>query len=305
MYSKPRLFKQSIMKSLPLFPSVRTSSCGGTCVSAARLGSGTGLRAGAGACAATFSGAARAAAPARPAPFKNPRRLTLMSFCFDMVVPECANIAWRNDMPQPLACRCSRAEAALDRLQLLVRLGRQLDADRIAGTHLTRGEHDAHDAALAHDFAVFVFVQERREQTRLKALDLAARITQTRHLPDCRGAKMQPRAGRERQKIDPARRHIVADLARLHDEAARAQFVIQLGMEEMHLSEIGPRRVFLDAYDVLHGDAEMGVVLDAKAADKLDRRLIWLAEIVRARAAHGDDDSAALRRARFGVRRAS
>ncbi len=76
---------QSIMKSLPLLPSVKTSNAGGTWVSAALLGSGTGFRTGACVCAAAFSGGgASAAAPASPAPFKNPRRPTLTSFCFDI-----------------------------------------------------------------------------------------------------------------------------------------------------------------------------------------------------------------------------
>src|SRR5688572_23774209 len=75
MYSKPRLFRQSIMKSLPLRPTVNGSSAGGTAVSAARFGSGTALRAGAG-CATALSGVVSAAAPASPAPLRNRRRFT-------------------------------------------------------------------------------------------------------------------------------------------------------------------------------------------------------------------------------------
>ena len=106
MYSKPRLFKQSIMKSLPLRPTVNGSSAGGTAVSAARLGKGTALRAGADWAATAFSGVARAAAPARPAPFRNLRRFTFgTSVCFDISgSPFRSAVAW---------CVCSVSAAIL------------------------------------------------------------------------------------------------------------------------------------------------------------------------------------------------
>ena len=106
MYSKPRLFRQSIMKSLPLLPSVRTSSAGGGAVSATLFGSGTGLRApAAGTWATAFSGAVKAATPARPAPFKNPRRPACVpSLVFDIV---------RSIARRPAACIIPAGKAQL------------------------------------------------------------------------------------------------------------------------------------------------------------------------------------------------
>src|SRR5580704_6030931 len=86
MYSKPSVLITSTMKSLPLLPRVSGSSAAGGAVSAALLGSGTGLR-GAGACAAASRGAARAAAPAIVAPFRNRRRFSFGTSCLDMAVP--------------------------------------------------------------------------------------------------------------------------------------------------------------------------------------------------------------------------
>src|SRR5258705_5536325 len=142
MYSKPRLLMQSIMKSLPLLPSVKTSNAGGTWVSAALLVSGTGLRAGAACvCAAAFSGAANAAAPASPAPFKNPRRPSLTSFCFDICdspgseLRLAAILGWSH---QGVDNRRG-AKRGSNGLQFLVRFRRQLDAHRVARLHLARG----------------------------------------------------------------------------------------------------------------------------------------------------------------------
>src|SRR6516165_7452312 len=61
----------------------------------------------------------------------------------------------------------------LHRRKRPVRVGRQLDSDRIAGEDLAAGDYDAHDAGLAHQIAALVPPQCRRHQPVLNAVELA------------------------------------------------------------------------------------------------------------------------------------
>src|SRR6516165_5326052 len=100
----------------------------------------------------------------------------------------------------------------LHRRERPVRVGRQLDTDRIAGAVLTAGDDDTHNAGLAHQIAALVAPQCRGHQPVLNAVELAARVAQTGHFDDRRPAEMQLRAGRQSQKIDATRRDVLTHL---------------------------------------------------------------------------------------------
>jgi hypothetical protein len=74
---------------------------------------------------------------------------------------------------------------------------------------------------------------------------------------------MQPRAFREREQIEPARGDVLADFARPHVKSCRAQFIVQFGVDQMNLTEIGLCRVFSDAHQVLHRLTQMRIALYA------------------------------------------
>jgi hypothetical protein len=84
-----------------------------------------------------------------------------------------------------------------------MRLRRQLNPDRIAGSHLAAGDDDAHDTGLANQVAVLVPAEGRRHQSRLDAVQLGARVAQAGHLDDRRAAETQPRAGGQIEQSDP------------------------------------------------------------------------------------------------------
>src|SRR5208282_690272 len=92
---------------------------------------------------------------------------------------------------RPWMVRCDKL---LDRCQRPVRLCRELDADRVTRADLAAGNHDAHDAGLADEVAVFVASQRRPHQPRPNAVKLGTRVAQTSNLDDRRAAEIESRA---------------------------------------------------------------------------------------------------------------
>ena len=95
-----------------------------------------------------------------------------------------------------------------------MRLWRQLDADRVAGAYLAAGYNHAHDTGFANQIAVLVAVEGCGHQPPLDAIQLGARVAQTGHLDDSAVAETQPGAGRQPERIDAARRDVLAPFGR-------------------------------------------------------------------------------------------
>ena len=116
-------------------------------------------------------------------------------------------------------------------------------------------------------------------------------ITASHHNGAC--AKMQPRAGRQGQQIDAGCGDVLAKLAGLNRKTFGAQFVEQFGMNQMHLTQIGLRRVPADARAVLDRLAHMGVAGDTQSLEQANAEARRLAEVMagakadRCDAAHG------------------
>jgi RecB family exonuclease len=125
--------------------------------------------------------------------------------------------------------RRSRRRGRLDLLHRDVRLGRQLDADRVAGAHLAGGEHDAHDPGLQDDVAVVVAVERRLHQARLDAVELRARVAQPGDLDDRIVAETQRRADGQPEQVDTRGRDVLAHLAGLQArESLPGELVVEL-----------------------------------------------------------------------------
>ena len=62
----------------------------------------------------------------------------------------------------------------------------------------------------------------------------------------------------------PAGRDVLAHLPRRHGEAGGAQLVVQLGVDQVHLAQVGLGRVARHPRAVLDGHALMRVALDAE-----------------------------------------
>jgi hypothetical protein len=86
----------------------------------------------------------------------------------------------------------------------------------------------------------------------------------------------QPRSHRQPQQVDPARRHVLAHLAGPHLEAAPRELLVQLGVDQVDLAQVGLGGVAADPRAVLDGRAGVGVALHAEALDQDDGVLVPL-----------------------------
>ncbi|MCY1308035.1 hypothetical protein D9M70_580140 [compost metagenome] len=101
---------------------------------------------------------------------------------------------------------------------------------------------------------------------------------------------MQPRAARQAQQIDTPGGDVLAHRAFRHVEAGELEFVMQLAVDQVHLPQIGLRRIRLDAGAVLDGNAEMGIALHAQPRQQHDRGHDRFAERMRGATRHGGHD---------------
>ena len=102
-------------------------------------------------------------------------------------------------------------------------------------------------------------------------------------------------ADREAEQVDAGRRDVLAHLTGLQPrEALLGELVVQLGVDEVHLAQVGLRRVAAHVRAVLDGRAAVRVALDAEAREQADGVGVGLGHRVPgAHADRGDDAVAA------------
>jgi hypothetical protein len=81
---------------------------------------------------------------------------------------------------------------------------------------------------------------------------------------------MQPRACGKAKQVDAACNDILSHLARRHCKTRIGQFIVQFGMDQMHLPQIGLARIARDTGAMLHAHALMRITRDAKPGEKFD-----------------------------------
>jgi len=156
-----------------------------------------------------------------------------------------------------------------------MRLPRQLHPDRVAGPHLAAGDDDAHDARFTNQVAALVPAECGGHQTCLNAVQLGTRIAQTLHF-DNSPTEMQPCTYRQTEEIDTARRDVLAHLPGRDCETTRSQFVVQFGVDQVNLAQIGLGRVARDPRAVLDGDPLVRVAFDSRARQRAKRCPGWV-----------------------------
>ena len=170
-----------------------------------------------------------------------------------------------------------------------MRRRRQLYLDRHARPHLAAPADDSHDPRLSHDLTVRTSTEDGGKETGAKVLQLHARIPQAGELDDHFGTEPESSANREAKEVDSACRHVLAEIARSDRESSRAQLVVQLGVDEVHLAQIRLPRVPRHARPVPDRGALMRVSLDAQPRDEPDACLRGLAEGVAGTPSHAND----------------
>ena len=170
-------------------------------------------------------------------------------------------------------CRALRRSVVctLHGLECLVFAGRERDIDVVPRRDEATLDHDGHDASLSDERTVGPAPEHGRQETRLKVLDLEARIAQPSDLNDGVRAHTQPRCGAQIQQRDASRGDVLAQLTRQHVMAADCHLREQFGMQEVHLSQIRLTRVFGDSRSVLDRHAKMRVIANTLAGHKFDR----------------------------------
>lgn len=135
-----------------------------------------------------------------------------------------------------------------------MRLWRQFDPDLSTGPDLATRQNDPHHPGFTEQGALGVAVQHGGEHTRLKRIQLPARISQTRHLDNSVRADMEPCAGRQAEQVHAPRGDVFTQVSGGYVKPLGAQQVEQLSVNKVYLPQIGlcgvsrdPRAVF-DAY---------------------------------------------------------
>src|SRR6185503_5125274 len=167
---------------------------------------------------------------------------------------------------------------SLHDVEWAMRLGRKLDANRIAAVDLSVANDDAHDASFAGDSACFIAPDDGGKQARLKAIDLYARIPESCKLHDRLGSHTEARSLRQFEKSDAERRDIFAQLAGRNGETGLVQFIQQFRMNEMDLPQVRLVRIARDARAMFHRHTAMRVAFNAFPTDQPNRRARLFAE---------------------------
>ena len=100
---------------------------------------------------------------------------------------------------------------------------------------------------------------------------------------------MQPRAGRQGQQIDARGGDALAEVGRPNDETLLAKLIEQFGVDQMHLAQIGLRRIPADARTMLDRLAHMRVAGDLKTLEQAYAQARRLAEMMAGTGTEGED----------------
>lgn len=156
-----------------------------------------------------------------------------------------------------------------------MRRRREVNRDGVAGTDLAAGDHDPHDAGLADQAALGVAIEYGVHQAWLKVVQLLAGVSQAGNL-DHGLANREPGARRQGQQIEAAGGDVLAHVARPDLDPLGEERLMQLGVDQMDLTQVRLVGVARDPRPVLHSLARMTVALHAKPRQQGDRRLFRL-----------------------------
>lgn len=164
----------------------------------------------------------------------------------------------------------------------------------ILSPHGTPGDHNSHHAALAYDGPIVRSSQDLTEQPWFESINKVAWISKTGDADDGVIAELKQGALGQREQVEAVCGDILAQLSRLNLVACRCQLAEKLCVEQMHLSQIGLRRIPRNPRAMLNGCASMRITLDAPSCHQCDLVDRGLAELVFGVAADGDNEGAVL-----------
>jgi hypothetical protein len=166
-----------------------------------------------------------------------------------------------------------------------------LHSNILPGTDDPTGYDDCHHPAFANHLTVFGASENFPEQSRLEPVDLLAGVPKSGDADNRFVTKVKQCAGGKRQQVNATRRHVLAHLTSRNPVARCRDFIEELGMDQVHLSEVGLGGIARDSGEMLDGHARMGVTLNTPASDQPDLVDDGLTEPVVRIPAHSDDGS--------------
>ncbi len=90
---------------------------------------------------------------------------------------------------------------------------------------------------------MLVTIQYCGHQTRLEVIQLETGIAQASDLDHCCDTQVQSCASGQPKQINAARGDVLAHLPGRNDEASGLEFVMKLGVNQVHLAQIGLARI--------------------------------------------------------------
>ena len=160
-----------------------------------------------------------------------------------------------------------------------MRRRRQFDTDRIAGPDLAAGQHDAHDAGLADQPAVVARPAPPpsgpAETCPAGRTGCAARSP--RRPPSSPMCSRVPVGSASRSMPRVVMFSPISPGAT--SKPGCAQLVVQLGVDQVHLAQVGLGRIARDARAVLHRHAHVRVAFDAEPGQQRDAGAVDLLNV--------------------------
>lgn len=142
------------------------------------------------------------------------------------------------------------------------------DLDRVSRTYDATGYYDTHHSNLTDYGAIRALVHHQAKKARLELVDLLAWVSKSREGDERVGAESKHRARWQAEQLQTARGDVLAEGAWGNDVTFGTELVVELGVDQMHLPEIGLSRIGCDSRPVLHSGAEVGIAGYAQAGDE-------------------------------------
>ncbi len=165
----------------------------------------------------------------------------------------------------------------------------QGDENPVSLPHNPALEDNRHNARLADQIPGFIPIEDGLQQTRLNGVKLVARISQSRDFDLGRLAELENRPFRKPKQVNPACGDIFAHLTGQYWHSLGRDFIVQFAVDQMHLPQIGLRRVLGDTTTVLHRGSHVRVTFYAETCKQRNLRLARLDQRVFGAAVDGSD----------------
>ncbi len=123
-----------------------------------------------------------------------------------------------------------------------------------------------------------MLVRHPAKKTRLKLVDLLAWVAKSSDGYERVGAEFEHRAGGQAEQIQPACCDVLSKVAGGNDVTFATELIVQFGVNQVHLPEIGLGGIDGDSGPVLHSGSEVRIANYTEAGDKLDLFRCGLAE---------------------------